>query len=596
MTDSKEPSAMSQAPNNLSSTSESEGAILNSENGQTQQTYGTIGARRPGPGVLKQSAQQPRSGSDVFARSYTARGQSTRGFTAPGPPRAMSAVSTMSIGSNQMHVGWVKKGKAYSIMTYLTLVTFMTSISTGLITTGIPTMARDLDIPPQTMYWPLSVYSLTTGACLIVAGTLADVVGSKRVFLLGTFLLSGFTLGCGLARTDIQLTMFRAMQGVAVAMCLPTSVGILCNTIAPGRLRNLAFACTGLGQPLGFSAGLVLGGVFIQTVGWRPAWYFAAATISLCFPIGLFLLPTDSLLVSPSWKRVRTQVDWPGAIIESTAFAMLAFVLVQLSEDRSSIRTPVVIALLVISLLLMPVFVWWMRHAAKRGLPVLIPNGLWRSITFSSVCIMVMMSYAVMQVLELYTSLFFQKVQLLDPLQASIRLLPSMIVGAALNLVIGLFIDRVSAMWLVFSTSILCAGSPLIMALIRPEWPYWYAAFPAQILHPLSADVLFCVGLIVISQVFTEDTKALAGAVFNTVAQFGTALGLAAIGIIADSVTEHSRFDDKESSGALFEGYKAAFWSAFALTLAIAVVSVVGLRKVGSANDVREGGGVDESP
>lgn len=628
MTDSKEPSAMSQAPNNLSSTSESEGAILNSENGQTQQTYGTIGARRPGPGVLKQSAQQARSGSDVFARSYTARGQSTRGFTAPGPPRAMSAVSTMSMGSNQLHVGWVKKGKAYSIMTYLTLVTFMTSISTGLITTGIPTMARDLDIPPQTMYWPLSVYSLTTGACLIVAGTLADVVGSKRVFLLGTFLLSGFTLGCGLARTDIQLTMFRAMQGVAVAMCLPTSVGILCNTIAPGRLRNLAFACTGLGQPLGFSAGLVLGGVFIQTVGWRPAWYFAAATISLCFPIGLFLLPTDSLLVSPSWKRVRTQVDWPGAIIESTAFAMLAFVLVQLSEDRSSIRTPVVIALLVISLLLMPVFVWWMRHAAKRGLPVLIPNGLWRSITFSSVCIMVMMSYAVMQVLELYTSLFFQKVQLLDPLQASIRLLPSMIVGAALNLVIGLFIDRVSAMWLVFSTSILCAGSPLIMALIRPEWPYWYAAFPAQILHPvssyyphipwafvppftktnkplsassnhqnqLSADVLFCVGLIVISQVFTEDTKALAGAVFNTVAQFGTALGLAAIGIIADSVTEHSRFDDKESSGALFEGYKAAFWSAFALTLAIAVVSVVGLRKVGSANDVREGGGVDESP
>lgn len=108
--------------------------------------------------------------------------------------------------------------------------------------------------------------------------------------------------------------------------------------------------------------------------------------------------------------------------------------------------------------------------------------------------------------------------------------------------------------------------------------------------------MLFCVGLIVISQVFTEDTKALAGAVFNTVAQFGTALGLAAIGIIADSVTEHSRFDDKESSGALFEGYKAAFWSAFALTLAIAVVSVVGLRKVGSANDVREGGGVDESP
>lgn len=107
--------------------------------------------------------------------------------------------------------------------------------------------------------------------------------------------------------------------------------------------------------------------------------------------------------------------------------------------------------------------------------------------------------------------------------------------------------------------------------------------------------MLFCVGLIVISQVFPEDTKALAGAVFNTVAQFGTALGLAAIGIIADSVTEKSPYEDKKSGEALFEGYKAAFWSAFALTLTIAVVAVVGLRKTGSANDVQEGGTISET-
>ncbi|KAK2593187.1 hypothetical protein QQS21_009116 [Conoideocrella luteorostrata] len=267
---------------------------------------------------------------------------------------------------------------------------------------------------------------------------------------------------------------------------------------------------------------------------------------------------------------------------------MLAFVLVQISQDRNRIRDPAVIVLLTLSLILMPSFVWWMRFAAVHRLPVLIPNELWSRLTFSSVCIMVMMSYAVMQVLELYATLFFQKVQLLDPLQSSIRLLPSMIIGAALNLIIGLFIDRVSAMWLVFSTSIACAVSPLIMALIKPEWPYWYAAFPAQLLHPLSADVLFCVGLIIISQLFPENTKALAGAVFNTVAQFGTALGLAAVGIVADSVTEHSQYRNKTSPAALFEGYKAAFWVAFGLALAIAAISIIGLRKVGSANEVQE--------
>ncbi|KAK7961996.1 uncharacterized protein PG986_002821 [Apiospora aurea] len=494
----------------------------------------------------------------------------------------------MSMGSNHLHTGYVKPAKAYIIIFYLTLVTFMTSITTGLITTGIPTMAVDLDIGPQTMYRPLSVYSLTTGTCLIVAGTVADVVGSRRTFLSGTLLLSLFTLGCGLARTGIQLNMFRAMQGIAVAMCLPTSVGILCSAIAPGRLRNIAFACTGLGQPLGFSAGLVLGGVFIKAVGWRPGWYFAAATIFVCFFVGFFLLPRDTLAIQPSFKRLLTVVDWPGAIIESTCFAMLAFVLVQLSEDRDQIRSPPVAAFLALSVALLPLFVWWMWFAAKHRLPVLIPNALWRRKTFSSVCVMVMMSYAVMQMLELYATLFFRKVQRLDSLQSSLRLLPSMIVGAALNLATGLFIDRVPAVWLVFSTSLACAGSPLLMALIRPEWPYWYAAFPAQLLHPLSADVLFCAGLIVISQVFPEDTRALAGAVFNTVAQFGTALGLAMIGIIADSVTEASRYEDKVGPEALFQGYKAAFWAAFGLTLAIAVISVMGLRKTGTASSVTE--------
>ena len=96
--------------------------------------------------------------------------------------------------------------------------------------------------------------------------------------------------------------------------------------------------------------------------------------------------------------------------------------------------------------------------------------------------------------------------------------------------------------------------------------------------------MLFCVCLIILSREFAEDEDALAGDVFNTVAQFGTSIGLAIIGIIADSVTQRSRYEDKTSAPALFEGYKAAFWAAFGLTLATAVVALIGLRKIGSAD------------
>ena len=99
---------------------------------------------------------------------------------------------------------------------------------------------------------------MTSGSRLLAAGAVADVVGSRPVFLTGCFLLACFVLECGLARTGIELIILHAMQGIAVALCLPTSVGILTNAVARGKRLDMGFACIGLGQPLGFSLGLVL--------------------------------------------------------------------------------------------------------------------------------------------------------------------------------------------------------------------------------------------------------------------------------------------------------------------------------------------------
>ncbi|KAK1756632.1 major facilitator superfamily domain-containing protein [Echria macrotheca] len=482
--------------------------------------------------------------------------------------------------------------RANFIIAQLTLVISMASISTGLITTSIPRIALDLSIPPQTSYWPLSVYGLTSGACLLVSGAIADVVGSKRVFSAGTLLLSAFVLGCGFARTNIQIVMFRAMQGIAVALCLPSSVGILARSITPGRRRNFAFACTGLGQILGYFAGLLFGGLFIDTVGWRVGWYVVSAVLVALFAAGCYLLPADGTPNADTeetgsdgvkvMRALRKQVDWIGAGIASAALALLAYALVQLSNNsESAIRTPGIVAMLVLSLgVLMPAFGVWMHVAQRKGYPALIPNRLWKQPAFVGVCVMVLLSYAVMQTMELFCTLFFQHVQGLSAMQSSVRMVPAMIMATLLVLTTGLFIHRVSPVYLVLPTSLLCAGAPLLMALNRPEWPYWYAAFPAQVLQPMSADVLFSVGLIVVSEVFSDDTQSLAGAVFNTAGQFGTSIGLALIGIVSETFTQRSRHPDKTSPEALLDGYRAAFWTAFGWMLMIGVVALVSLRKV----------------
>ncbi|PNP56792.1 hypothetical protein THARTR1_03488 [Trichoderma harzianum] len=155
-------------------------------------------------------------------------------------------------------------------------------------------------------------------------------------------------------------------------------------------------------------------------------------------------------------------------------------------------------------------------------------------------------------------------------------------------------------MWSVLISSTLSTVAPLLMALINPSWPYWYDAFLAQILAPLSCDILFTVGLLVVSDVFPTHMQALSGAVFNTCAQLGTAIGLTVTSLIAASVTNTSLNADKASPSALntdkaspstlnadktspsalMIGYRAAFWTMFAAMALVCVLSVLGLRTV----------------
>jgi len=163
-----------------------------------------------------------------------------------------------------------------------------------------------------------------------------------------------------------------------------------------------------------------------------------------------------------------------------------------------------------------------------------------------------------------------------------------MVVGAILNLTTGYFVDRTPAFWLVLVSTTLTAGSPLLMALIDPHWSYWKGAFFAQVLAPMSGDVLFTVGLIVVSEVFPEETQALAGAVFNTVAYFGMSLGINLMQVVSLLVTQGTQYRDKTSPSALLQGYQASFWAMFAATITCAILCILGLRNIGKVGMKRE--------
>lgn len=153
------------------------------------------------------------------------------------------------------------------------------------------------------------------------------MIGNKRVNLLGCFLTSIFILACGLARSGIELIMFRAMQGIAVSLCLPTSVAIVANAAPSGRKRNIGFSCLGFVQPIGFSLGMVLEGVILDSVGWRFSYYLCGSLSLALFGVSLWALPRDSVIEGSAFAKLKQDIDWVGAIVVSTSIGVFSYIL-----------------------------------------------------------------------------------------------------------------------------------------------------------------------------------------------------------------------------------------------------------------------------
>src|SRR5215468_11221047 len=146
---------------------------------------------------------------------------------------------------------------------------FMTIVDLAIVNVALPTIGRHLHFSESGLQWVVTAYGLTFGGLLLLGGRAADLLGRRRIFMLGLAVFTAASLGCGLARNDGQLIALRGLQGFGAAVVLPAALSIVMNMFAEGAERNKALGLWGAIGAFGATFGLITGGLLTRYVGWQ---------------------------------------------------------------------------------------------------------------------------------------------------------------------------------------------------------------------------------------------------------------------------------------------------------------------------------------
>src|SRR5213076_229170 len=199
----------------------------------------------------------------------------------------------------------VKRWRAFAL---LAVAYFMTIIDLTIVNVSLPTIGRDLHFSETSLQWVVTAYALTFGGFLLLGGRAADLLGRRRILILGLAIFTAASLGAGLATTDVLLIAMRGLQGFGAAVVLPAALSIVMNMFAEGAERNKALGLWGGIGAAGATVGLITGGLVTRYVGWEYIFF-------LNLPIGIAALLLAPRIVPESrLEGVRRRFDPLGAI------------------------------------------------------------------------------------------------------------------------------------------------------------------------------------------------------------------------------------------------------------------------------------------
>jgi EmrB/QacA subfamily drug resistance transporter len=456
----------------------------------------------------------------------------------------------------------------------LAMTQFVIVIDASIVNIALPSIGRALKFSQTDLSWVVNAYTLTFGGFLLLGGRLADLMGRRRMFIVGLLLFSGASLVGGLAQSEPWLIAARAVQGLGGAIVSPAALSIITTTFADGEERNRAFGVWGAVAGAGGAAGVLLGGVLTSGLNWR--W-----VLFVNVPIGLLCAFLAPRLLLESRAEVQTRsFDLPGAVTVTAGLSLLVYALVDaVNVGWGSTAT---LAKIAGALVLLAVFV----AIEMRQRAPLMPLSIFRLRTLrgaDTVALLIGMSLFSM---FFFVSLYMQQVLHYSALKAGLSYLP-LAVGIILSAgAASVGVTRFGFKPVLLTGLLFVAGGLFWFSRVPPTG----GSFAADVLGPsLLAAVGLGLSFVPVTIAAVTGTRpheaGLASGLVNTAQQVGGALGLAILATVANSRTKDLlHAGQHDVAFALTRGFERAFLVGTGFALIGALLTIVMI----SSRDSRE--------
>jgi len=455
----------------------------------------------------------------------------------------------------------------------LAMTQFVIVLDASIVNVALPSIGRALDFSQDNLSWVVNAYTLTFGGFLLLGGRLADLLGRRRMFMLGLVLFSVASLLGGLAQSDVWLIAARAAQGLGAALISPAALSLVTTMFSEGSERNRALGVWGAVAGSGGAAGVLLGGMLTEWAGWE--W-----VLFVNVPIGLAAVALAPRLLPESRDEDRVRAfDATGATLVTAGLALLVYTLVDAeSAGWTSTQT---LGLGALSLAILAAFVVWEARASHP----LMPFDIFRLQTLRGANVVGLLIGMSLFSMFFFISLYLQQVLGYDALKAGFAYLPlalTIILSAGLA---SQLVTRVGFKPTLIGGMLLIAAGLAWFSQVSPGGSYLGDVLFPSLLAAMGLGLAFVPVTIAAVTGTRPDEAGLASGLINTSQQVGGALGLAILSSIATSRTASVLEGGvRDQSVALTDGFQTAFLVGCGFALAGAVLAAVLI----SSRDSRE--------